>query len=172
MFCINKLQSEPSLTSIQYLLTAFAYLAGIGFAFRAIFQLKQYGEARTMMSSNANMKGPLILLFTAGALIYLPSMLGVILQTFFAYGTDEIPAITSDGSDWSLFMQNMAYFLQVVGLIAFIRGWFLLASTSGQASPGTTGKAITHIIGGVLLVNIMGVMTVLENTFFTAQSGQ
>ena len=51
-----------SLGPVQRMLTGVAYLLGLSFAFKAIYSLKVYGEARTMMSSNASLKEPILYL--------------------------------------------------------------------------------------------------------------
>jgi intracellular multiplication protein IcmC len=55
--------------------------------------------------------------------------------------------------------------LQLIGVIAFVRGWVLLARSQGQgAQPGTMGKAVTHVFGGVLLMNIVATVNIMYNT--------
>ena len=53
----------------------------------------------------------------------------------------------------------------VVGIVAFIRGMIMLNKVGGQgAQPGTMGKALTHIVGGLLAINMWGFWEVIENT--------
>jgi intracellular multiplication protein IcmC len=52
--------------------------------------------------------------------------------------------------------------IQIVGLIAFIRGWLILVKTATGQQGGGIGKGITHIIGGVLALNIVGTQQVIN----------
>ena len=66
---INVLKNiAATVQPIQKLLTGSAYLLGLLFAFKALYMLKVYGEARTMMSSNTSAKEPLTYLFVAAVL--------------------------------------------------------------------------------------------------------
>ena len=45
--------------------------------------------------------------------------------------------------------------IQVIGLIAFLRGWLLITKSTGeQPQPGAVSKGFIHVIGGVLAINI------------------
>ncbi len=55
--------------------------------------------------------------------------------------------------------------VQIVGLIAVIRGLLILMRLSGQAQPGTFGRAMTHIVGGTLAMNIVGFNQIVFNSF-------
>ena len=54
---------------------------------------------------------------------------------------------------------------QFVGYVAFIRGWILLLRIGEQGSqPGAFAKAVTHIVGGLVAINIFGTVAVIQNT--------
>ncbi len=58
-------------------------------------------------------------------------------------------------------------FVKIIGLIAFIRGWKIMKDAvegNGQAS---AAQALTHIIGGVLAINIPRFLEVMDNTLGT-----
>lgn len=149
------------------LITAGAYLLGILFIFKAFYKLKVYGEARAMMSSQSSMKEPATYILVGSALMYYPTMRDRMVTTVF--GDDSILKY----SDWSGPNSMKGYsteaifmIVQLIGLIAFIRGWILLSHTAGQqgAQPGTFGKALTHIFGGVLAMNIVGTINILQTS--------
>ncbi len=57
--------------------------------------------------------------------------------------------------------------IQTIGLYAFARGWVLIARGAGQGQqPGNTGKGLMHIFGGILAVNIVGTVEMINNTLF------
>lgn len=149
------------------LITAGAYLMGIAMAMRGIYYLKLYGDARTMMSSQANLKIPVIYLFVAGVFMYMPSMIHSLTMT--AFGTTEITPLnynTDKLGGLNIQATNAILgFIQVVGLISFVRGWMIVAKSAQGASQGASfGKGFTHVIGGILAINIVGTKNALWST--------
>ena len=67
------LSLQSSLWPLFNLAVGSAYVMGIAFALKGIYDLKMYGESRTMMSGNTNIKGPLFTLFVAAMCIFSPS---------------------------------------------------------------------------------------------------
>lgn len=170
---INNIAS--SMLPIQRLVTGFGYLLGLVFAFKAIATLKQYGESRTMMSSSANMKEPLMYFAVAAMLIYLPSAVDVMMKT--SFGTTNILQYQSVDSKSgiintlfgsnSMVGQSLSIIIQTIGVVAFVRGWVLIARASGQGQqPGGTGKGMIHIFGGILAMNIVLTLQIVNNTLF------
>ncbi len=155
-----------SYPNIWKLLTATAYVMGFFFAFKGVYALKAYGESRTMMSSSANIKGPIAYLFAATMLIFSPAAFHMINFTFF--GTSNILSYTGGGvgSISQTSIDSVIGVVQIIGLIAFIRGWVYVAR-SGEQSGGQqgSGKALTHIIGGALAINVVQLKDVIWNTF-------
>lgn len=164
-----------SLAPVERLITAAAYLIGMAFVFKAIYSLRVYGESRTSMSQSTSIKEPLAYLMVGCILIYFPSALGVFMQTSFGYQSvlQYAPVSTSDASLNTLFGpdsavgQPLAMLIQVIGLIAFIRGWVLIARSASQGQPpGGTGKGFIHVFGGILAINIVGTIDVINNTLY------
>jgi hypothetical protein len=56
-------------------------------------------------------------------------------------------------------------FFQIVGFIAFIRGWMLAKASVEGIGNTTMGQAITHIIGGALCMNIVLFLRAASATF-------
>ncbi len=164
-----------SLIPIQRLITGASYLIGCAFLFKAIYSLKVYGEARTMMSSSASAKEPILYLMVGAILLYFPTTLQMMLQTTFNYNTvlQYAPVNSNNNALDTLFGSGsvvgkpLAMLIQVIGLIAFIRGWVLVARSGSQGQqPGGTGKAFMHIFGGILAINIVGTLTIINNTLY------
>ncbi|MGQ3888119.1 type IV secretion protein IcmC [Legionella sp. CNM-1927-20] len=164
-----------NLIPVERLITGAAYVIGVFFAFKAIYSLKSYGESRTMMSSHASMKEPLVYLFVAGMFIYFPTGLGILLNTTF--GSPNIlgyvpvdsqnPTLSAlFGSD-SAVGQSLTIIIQVIGLIAFVRGWVLIARSSSQGQPpGGLGKGMVHVFGGIVAMNIVLTLEIINNTLY------
>jgi intracellular multiplication protein IcmC len=156
-----------SYAGIWKLVTGGAYLMGIGLAMRGIYYLKLYGEARTMMSSQSNLKVPVVYLFVAGILMYLPAAGHIFVMSLF--GTPEVTPLgynaTKVGGLNIQATNAMLGFVQIVGLISFVRGWMIIVKSAQGAAQGTSmGKGLTHIIGGILAINIVGTKNALWST--------
>lgn len=156
-----------SYASIWKLVTAGAYLMGMALAMRGVYYLKIYGDARTMMSSNANFKIPVIYLMVAGVFMYLPSAAHVLITS--GFGTSQITPLgynASTVSGLSLQATNAILgFVQLVGLISFVRGWMIIVKSAQGAAQGVSfGKGFTHIVGGILAINIVGTKNALWST--------
>lgn len=165
-----------SLLPVQELISASAYIMGIAFAFKAIYALKAYGEARTMMSSNTSMKEPLLYLVVAAIFIYFPTGLSIILTTTFGNGNImAYQSVDSENQTLGIFGSGsaagpyLALLIQTVGGIAFIRGWVLIARSAAHGQqPGGTGKGIMHVFGGILAMNIVETLQIVNNTLYGA----
>jgi len=165
-----------NLVPVQRLVTGTAYLLGIGFAFKAIFALKTLGEARTMTSShNGSVKEPLIYFLVAAVLLYLPTAVEITLNSTFGsssilqYAPVDSPNKSLDalfGSS-SLVGEALSVIIQTIGVIAFVRGWVLIARSASQGQqPGGTGKGLVHVFGGILAMNIVGTLEIVNNTLY------
>jgi intracellular multiplication protein IcmC len=180
---VNKINSQANvfinlatnLLPVERMITGAAYVIGLAFAFKAIYSLKAYGEARTMMSSNASMKEPVVYLVVAGVLIYFPTGLAIMLNTTF--GSSNIlqyAPVNSNNSVISGFFGSssqvgwaLAIIIQVIGVASFVRGWVLIARSASQGQPpGGTGKGIMHVFGGILAMNVVATLQIINNTLY------
>ncbi|MFI4918093.1 MAG: type IV secretion protein IcmC [Legionellales bacterium] len=160
---------------VEKLITGAAYLIGLAFIFKAVFSLKSYGEAKTMSSSNHSIKEPLAYFVAGTMLLYFPTALSTLLLSTFgesnvmAYGpingsSDSLNSLFGSGSAVG---EPLCMLIQVIGMVAFVRGWILIArSASTGQPPGGTGKGMMHVFGGILAINIVGTITMLNNTLF------
>lgn len=157
---VNFAQSVPNL---MRLVTAIAYVLGLYFMISALIKLKHFGESRTMMSREHSLAAPLTLLAVGAALIYLPTSIQVGMSTFW---TNPNPyGYTIEKGQWMEFFNVIVLILQLIGVIAFIRGMVILAHVGSQGGhQATFGKGLTHIIGGVLLINIFQFVQIIMAT--------
>jgi intracellular multiplication protein IcmC len=164
-----------TLAPVQSLITGVAYLIGCAFIFKAIYGMKVYGEAKTTMSSNTSLKEPVTYLLIGALLIYFPTGFSVLMQTTFGYQNvlQYAPVNSSNATLDTLFGSGSAVgkpltmIIQVIGLIAFVRGWVLIARSASQGQPpGGTGKGLMHVFGGILAINIVGTLNMINNTLY------
>lgn len=154
-------QQIPALTA---LLTGFCYVGGFFMILSALFQLRKYGEMRTMMAGSAELKGPIIHIIIGACIVQLPVVLQIMTETTF--GTKNPLAYEASGdTSWDELASTIIIIVQFVGAIAMARGLFLLNKLGGgQAQPGTFSKAIIHIIGGTLCFNAYATAQILFTT--------
>lgn len=143
--------------------TGLSVLIGFFMAFKALYELKEYGELRTMMSSNTDLRRPLTTFLVALILIYWPTVFHAMMLATFDYkspiGYDEV------SGDYSAVMTAAGRLIQLIGFISFIRGWVLLTHIGKQGSqPGALGKALSHIFGGLFAANIFGTFKILKGS--------
>jgi intracellular multiplication protein IcmC len=119
-----------------------------------------------MMSSEHSIKKPITYLVVGGFLIYLPSAIQTGISTLWntpyptAYLTNANTA-----SSWQLVINNSFTILQLIGVIAFIRGLIILTQLGGHGGqPGTFWKGMTHIIGGILCINMYDTVRMIGAT--------
>ncbi|MBP9725957.1 MAG: type IV secretion protein IcmC [Gammaproteobacteria bacterium] len=157
---VNLAKTMPSLLAM---FTAGAYVLGFTLVLKGIYKLKEYGEMRTSMSSQTNLWPPLITITVGTILIFFVSGYQIGLQTLFGYSSPL--TYSSDTSSTDALVSSVVLIMQVVGVIAFIRGLLLLNSAGGHgAQPGSIGKGLTFVVGGLLAINIYGTWEVLVNT--------
>lgn len=164
-----------SLAPVERLITGGAYLIGCAFLFKAIYSLKVYGESRTMMSNSASVKEPIIYAMVGALLIYFPSTFKLLMQSSFGYENvlQYAPMNSRNSAFDTLFGSGSAVgapltmIIQVIGLIAFVRGWVLIARSASQGQqPGGTGKGMVHVFGGILAINIVGTINMINATLY------
>lgn len=155
-------QLTANFATIAEILQSVAVLLGVIMTLSALFQLKKYGEQRTMMSSQHSIAGPLMMLVCGAMLLILPNFIGAILLSMF--GSDTPGSYTGDTSGVGALINPILVLIRVVGIGAFIRGIVLLSRVgSQQTQQGTAGKALIHIVAGALCIHIMGTISLLEN---------
>lgn len=156
-----------SLPAVQRMVVAFAYTCGFAMIFAAMYKLKQYGELRAMMSLQTDFRGPVSTIFVGAVLIYLPNAYEIMMTSFFGYGS-VLTYTTDEGTRWTRLVEVVVYITQIVGIIAFIRGWILLSRTANsQGQPSMMAKGITHILGGLMAMNIVGMVELINATLGT-----
>jgi intracellular multiplication protein IcmC len=155
---------SQTIPQFMQLVTATAYVMGMWFIIKGIHSLKEFGESRTQMSSNASLKGPLIFICVGTALLYLPSSVEVGLSTFWA-DTAPIGYIQESGDQWTIIYNDAFLIIELIGTISFIRGLVILTRLgSGHGQGGELGRAITHIVAGVMCINLNGFLDAINGT--------
>ncbi|MFN3234533.1 MAG: type IV secretion protein IcmC [Gammaproteobacteria bacterium] len=157
---INLADSMPDILAM---VTGAAYIIGMMSIIRGVYQLKIYGDLRTMMSSQTSFFPPLVMLVTGGLLLYFPSALEIGLTTVFGY--DSPLTYNTSGTNEDQIIGALVIILQVIGVISFIRGLMMLQKIGQQGGgQGVVGRGLLHIVGGLLAINIYGFWQILSYT--------
>ncbi len=144
-----------TIPDLMQLTTAIAYILGFYMVIMGVIGLKKFGEARTMMSSEASVKGPIVELLVGAALIYLPSSVSSGMTTFW---TNPAPYayMTTETDPWHQFYQACFLIIQLVGTIAFIRGLIIMSNAAHGHGRGEAGfgRGVAHMVGGIFCIDM------------------
>jgi len=150
---------------LMRLVTALAYVMGLFMLIKGVYALKQYGESKSMMSTEHSLKGPMLFIFVGTMLLYLPTSIQVGTSSFWANSTPLVYIPDAATNSWSTFINDIFMVIQLVGVISFVRGMVKLTHLSGShGQPGTLGTAMAHIIAGILCINMYQFLQVIFNT--------
>ena len=165
-----------NLVPVENLITGGAYIMGIGFALRALNCLKQHGERSAgAQQQSSGLKEPLIYFIVAAVFLYFPTALSLLMNSTFGYSSvlayapvnsnnQQINTIFGSGSEVG---RALSLIIQVIGLVAFIKGWLLISKSASQGQPpGGTSKGLVHVFGGILAMNMVGTLQILNNTLY------
>lgn len=164
-----------------------SFVAGIFFIFRALGLMKKFGINATMaggQTETGQLSVPLVYLCIGTALIYLPTTSDTLMnsvfgmtESIFSNGSVNYQALGQGSSIlgysagvgidqyWADLANTLFLYLQFLGFLSFVRGLFILSKVGAHGGqPGTFSKGVTHIIGGIGLVNIYGLISVVQNT--------
>ena len=147
---INIAQTVPQL---MYFTTALAYVFGFWFVFHGIMLLKKYGMQRTQMSGDANLAPPLLSIFVGAALIYLPSSIQSGMATFWT-NPNPYQYESKTSEEWDTFVSACFMIIQLVGVIAFMRGLMMLTKLGQGGQQSSFGRAAAHIVGGIFCIDM------------------
>ena len=152
-----------SLEDIANLVASVSYIIGVIFMMIGVKKLHNSNDQRAQIHP-MELGGPLMNIITGVALIWWPVMLDALTASLWGtanpIGYD--PNIDAQYKEvWTVILNVM----KIVGLIAFIRGWYCLTKAGEQGAQGMVGKGLTHIVGGVLAFHMDAVIQVLFSTF-------
>jgi len=148
--------------NLMRLVTAMAYVIGMFLVIAAIAGMKHFGEMRTMQSQDHSVSGPIIEFLVGAALLYLPSSVQTGLSTFWET-TNPYAYVTAASDQYTVFINACYGIVQLIGAIAFIRGLLILKHAgSGRAQHGELTKAVAHLVGGILCINIYNTIQMLQ----------
>ncbi len=157
------------LTPTVVMLTGFCYLAGV--------ILVIVGIMRMLKRADEGVRGPggigtIFIFLVACALLSGNAILGAFSTSLF--GTPDIATFgelqyTTGMTPEELehvhtVIASVVAFMTIVGLISFIRGFFILKDYSNGDGQASLMSSFTHLFGGVLLVNLGPLLNAVQYT--------
>ena len=140
---------DQHLQPIWDMLIALCYVLGIVFIATAILKLKAYGQLSCYVLDHASMVHRLAYLMVGAGLLFVPTLLDMMTMTVWAYGFESVQGYPDEGNNFADIMVPIVKIIQVIGLVAFMRGWMIMLKLGSQgAPPGTLRKGLAYMIGG------------------------
>jgi hypothetical protein len=154
---------SQALPNLMRVVTALAYVMGMFFIIKGVIGLKNFGESRTARDDMHGLKGPLALLFVGAALLYLPTSVQTGISTFWQ-SASPLAYEPATKDSWNELIKNIFLIIQLIGTIAFIRGLVILSHMGEQQQQGSFGRAMAHIVGGIMCINMYQFIQVISST--------
>ncbi len=147
---------SQSLISVERLVTAVSYLAGLVLVYSGVFRFKKI--AISGGRSQEHYFSALSLLVAGTALLFLPTSIRIISNTTF--GTENILSY-SNYNKWDIF-QSMSVLVQTAGLIWFVRGCIMVVHAS---EPGEQHglRGFFFIVTGIFAMNFVLTMSMISS---------
>jgi hypothetical protein len=118
-----------------------------------------FGAFLMMIGSNLNMM--LATVFGKGTSM---GNVGIDSKTVLAWKAVDV---LGGSEKFALAIASALTFVQLIGAIAFVRGWLILKKVVEGGSNASLTQGLTHILGGVLAINIGGFLEIMDKTFGT-----
>lgn len=164
-----------------------SYAIGIYMVIHALTMMKKFGNIGTMQTQPGELGGPLLQLVIGAVLIYLPNATDTFMSSLFdtsasifGYGNIDYQNLGTGssllrysggggtfGQQWASLANTLVLYIQFLGLLSFIKGWLIMSKSAGHGSQQDSfTKALTHIIGGIIAMNFVGVVNIISNTIY------
>lgn len=154
------------------LLSVICEVLGVYLIYQGLLKSSRYGT-----DPRANSPTTIISSLTFGAIfMVIGQSLDTIMLSVFGdssihtFSSLKWTSLSSMGGDTTQFQNAIKAaltFFQLVGFISFVRGFNVLRNAVEGKGQATVGQGLTHIIGGVLAINIYYFMQIMDQTFGT-----
>lgn len=164
---------SESFPELIHLVLGLGYLMGIGMIIHALTLFYDLGGRQTAQNVPGHFYGAWSFLFSGAALLWLPSMLSAMEVTLFgndsplAYENADLSTELGEYLDVNDVMPN---FFMLVGVIWFVRGWSLIAS-SGDPGVQHGKRGVIMLIASLFAINFEDTLTLVKATIQSIISG-
>ena len=155
---------------LQLAISGFCYLSGLILAI--------VGISRILKSSQEGPRGPtgfgtIMTFLVAGVLLSYDAILGAFGNSMFGTFFDQVQTYSTLSFNTSALdpqainnvISAVLAFVMILGVISFIRGFFILRDFSEGNHQASLMAGLTHIFGGALAVNLGPVLNAVQATF-------
>lgn len=152
---------RSTLPSLWMMIIVTCMVTGVYLMYKGLADLVIVAKmSGSMMGGQQTSGPPILMIMLSTVFFYLPIFISSMSVTVFGQGSESLLSYQpiSSGNGLPLGMSVCVDVIRFISMVAFVRGVFLLtrhAHRNGQTQPGNFQKAFTHIIGGVLGVNIL-----------------
>lgn len=142
------------------------WCVGCWLAFLAIVNYKNAADGKSGIAK------PIVQTVIASLMVAISRFIPILSDTLNNKAAEFSPQsllsdIPQDALGLNLAFTSVLLFVQMLGTIAIFRGMLMLwEATNKGAGSGLIGKSWTHIIGGVLAVNIQLTIATVASTFY------
>lgn len=132
------------------------------------------GKFKGVADGKVSMTQPIVITLVSAGLIASPSVIMMIAETYYEKQVwrptallSAIPQTSSMAPGVAEALTSVLIFVQLLGVVAFFRGMLMFRAIGANGNNnGGFGKAMTHVLGGVLAINIQLTVGILARTFF------
>lgn len=155
-------QLNPWFTAVEYT----CYMMGFVLFFKALYHLKVYGELRTMMSRETSLKTPLTWMAVGTAFILFPTTLDTVMTSTFGESRILMYSDWKGSTTGTLAFAQASIFqiVKFIGFLSFVRGLMIITKAAQQGTQQRFGKGFTHVIAGILGMNIVATSNMMAAT--------
>lgn len=158
---------------MQTLLSASSYIFAIGFLLLGISRLNRKMEEGPRGPAGM---GTIMTFITSGVLFSGGHMMGAFTNTLFGTTNGAVANkatidpngvmgfSATDMARIEVVIQALMMFVAIVGMIAFIRGWFVLRAFADGQQGATMAQGLTFIFGGAMAINLGPLINAVQQT--------
>lgn len=154
---------------MQTLLSLFAYISAAVFLVVAILRLTKRMDEGVRGPGGI---GTIMTFVTAGALFAFADSLGAFTESIFGNDGQVSTAVSvnvsgvsaADAARMENAIQGIMLFVIFVGIIAFIRGWFVLRAYADGQQGVSLAQGLTFLGGGIVAINLGDFINAIQNT--------
>ena len=159
---------------LTFLISVIAVVIGVFMIVNGLIKASRYGTDPREYSMTKILSN----LVVGAILVVVGQTFGTMLESIFGVGAVNpssdvigwnfiVNLGVAPGSQFVLAIKSAGLFIELIGMIAFVRGWLILKSASEGSGQATMAQGLTHVIGGVLAMNIFGFLELMDATFGT-----
>jgi intracellular multiplication protein IcmC len=168
---------QQSLGGIWTMLMASCWMLGVITFTLGMLKLKKFGQMTVFMSTHAEIVGPIVRIIIGTLLLYTPFSINIVLSSLWGQGAGQLGEPGQEGtmqgykmiaeSDTSAqaLMFPVFSMVQVIGLVAFIRGMMKMTKVGEQGTQGNIQSGLMLVFGGVMAINIVATTNAVRATF-------